>query len=148
MFLTSGGKYSKSLSPRYKARSVSTSKSDKDLAQQVSSHSTVLPSLKKFPGKTFSFKLLYDKSNTSRTGKAPKPLKLNLCSMSPTAANKIVTHRGSELSRLMEQLRILSFGIADSDSGSSSRWLLDKLRISKLLRLAMAAGNTEISIKY
>lgn len=67
--------------------------------------------------------------------------------MSPTAANKIVTHRGSELSRLIEQLRILSFGIADSDSGSSSRWLLDKLRISKLLRLAMAAGNTEISIK-
>lgn len=71
--------------------------------------------------------------------------------MSPTAAGvceKKSTHRGSELRRLMQQLRILSFGIDESDNGSSSSWLLDKLRISKLLRLAIAAGNTKWSIKF
>lgn len=43
----------------------------------------------------------------------------------------------------MEQLRILNFGIDESDSGSSSRWLLDKFRISKLVRFAIAGGNTK-----
>lgn len=59
-----------------------------------------------------------------------------------------MTHRGSELSRLIEQLRILSFGIDDNDKGSSSKWLLDKFKISKLLRFAIAAGNTKNSINF
>lgn len=69
--------------------------------------------------------------------------------MSQTAAKyfrttfKTMTHRGSELSRLMEQLRIRSFGIDDSDSGNSSKWLFDRFKISKLLRLAIAGGNTK-----
>lgn len=36
--------------------------------------STYIPIIKKFPGRFFSFKLLYVKSNTSKTGKAPNPL--------------------------------------------------------------------------
>lgn len=56
-----------------------------------------------------------------------------------------MTHRGSELSRLIEQLRILSFGIDDKDKGSSSKWLLDKFKISRLLRFAIKAGNTKKS---
>lgn len=35
---------------------------------------TYLPSIKKFPGKLDSLKLLYVKSKTSSTAKAPKPL--------------------------------------------------------------------------
>lgn len=54
-----------------------------------------------------------------------------------------MTYRGSELRRLMQQLRILSFGIAESDKGSSSKWLLDKFKISKLCKLAIAGGNTK-----
>lgn len=104
-----------------------------------------LPSLKKFPGKTFSFKLLYDKSNTSSIGKAPKPLKVVqiLESQTISKTNSRVTHRGNELRRLIEQLRILNFGIDESDSGRSSKWLLDKFRISKLIKLAIPGGNTK-----
>jgi hypothetical protein len=56
-----------------------------------------------------------------------------------------MTHRGSEFNRLMLQFKIRSFGIDESDSGSSSSLLLDKFKISKLFRLAIAGGNTEIS---
>ena len=59
-----------------------------------------------------------------------------------------MTHRGSELRRLIEQLRILSFGIDDSDKGSSSKWLLDKFKISRLTRLAIPGGNTKNSVKF
>lgn len=84
--------------------------------------------MKKFPGSIFSFKLLYDKSSTSSTGNAPNP-------------------RGSVFSRLMEQLRILSFGIDDSERGSSSSWLLDRFKISRLIRFAMPGGTTTAKIK-
>lgn len=60
-----------------------------------------LPIMKKLPGNVFSFKLLYDKSNTSSTGNAPKP-------------------RGNELKRLIDTLRMRSFGIDDKDTGNSS----------------------------
>lgn len=144
MFLISGGRYSKSLSPKYKARRVSRRITTVSYCSSIK-NSEFLPSLKKFPGKTFSFKLLYDKSNTSSIGKAPKPLKVVqiLASQAISKTNSRVTHRGSELRRLIEQLRILNFGIDESDSGSSSRWLLDKFRISKLIKFAIPGGNTK-----
>ena len=54
-----------------------------------------------------------------------------------------MTNRGNWFRRLIEQLRILSFGIDESDKGSSSKWLLDKFKISKLTRFAIAGGNTK-----
>lgn len=57
--------------------------------------------MKKFPGSVFSLKLLYERSNTSNTGKAPNPL-------------------GKTLNLLKDKLRIRSFGIDDNERGSSS----------------------------
>lgn len=57
--------------------------------------------MKKFPGNVFSFKLLYVRSNTSKTGKAPNPL-------------------GSTLNLLNDRFKILSLGIDESDKGKSS----------------------------
>lgn len=115
----------------------------------MSDNKLFLPSLKKFPGKTFSFKLLYDKSKTSRTGNAPKPLKPQANIRQCQQQVKIfMTHRGSELRRLIEQLRILSFGIDERDSGNSSRWLLDKFRISKFTKFAICGGNTKNERNY
>lgn len=59
------------------------------------------PIMKKFPGNVFSFKLLYDKSRTSRTGNAPKP-------------------RGKVERRLIDTFKILNFGIDERETGSSS----------------------------
>lgn len=84
-----------------------------------------LPIMKKFPGNVFSFKLLYDKSKTSSTGKAPKP-------------------RGKLERRLIETFSILSFGIEDIDIGNSSMWLFAKFNISKLVRLAIPGGIAKI----
>jgi hypothetical protein len=47
------------------------------------------------------------------------------------------------LRRLIEQFSIRSFGIDESDSGSSSKWLFDKFKISKLFKLAIAGGKTK-----
>lgn len=84
--------------------------------------------MKKFPGSAFSFKLLYDKSSTSKTGKAPKP-------------------RGRVLKRLIEQFKILSFGIEDNERGSSSKWLFDRFKISRLTKLAMPGGIDDSLLK-
>lgn len=81
--------------------------------------------MKKFPGNVCSFKLLYDKSKTSNTGKAPNPL-------------------GKVFNLLMDTFRILSLGIEDNDTGSSSIWLLAKFNISKLIRLAIPGGIIDI----
>lgn len=59
-----------------------------------------LPIIKKFPGNTFSFKLLYVRSNISSTGKEPKPL-------------------GKLYSLFNETLRILNLGSDDKLTGSS-----------------------------
>lgn len=83
-----------------------------------------LPIIKKFPGSCFSSKLLYDKSNTSNTGKAPNPL-------------------GSVFKRFIETFKILNLGIDDKESGSSLRWLFDKFKISKFGKLAIPGGRTE-----
>lgn len=57
--------------------------------------------MKKFPGNESSLKLLYVKSKTSRTGKAPNPL-------------------GNVYNLLIDKFKILSLGIDDNDNGSSS----------------------------
>lgn len=88
-------------------------------------NSLKLPIIKKLPGSVCSFKLLYDKSKTSNTGKAPNPL-------------------GNVFNLLMDTFRILNFGIEDSDTGSSSIWLLAKFKISKLMRLAIPGGRIDI----
>lgn len=125
-FLISDDMYSKSLSPKYRARSVSKTK---HLSQPLlSAPSTYIPIMKKFPGRFFSFKLLYVRSNTSKTGKAPNPL-------------------GSEYSRFSDKFKMRSFGIDDKDRGSSSIWLLARFRISKLVRLAKPGG-TAIKLYY
>lgn len=85
----------------------------------------MLPIMKKFPGNVCSFKLLYDKSNTSNTGNAPNPL-------------------GNVFNRLIDTLRIRNFGIEDNETGSSSIWLLATFRISKLMRLAIPGGIMDI----
>lgn len=66
--------------------------------------------------------------------------------MSRAIANslsKMTPHRGRELRRLIEQLRIRSFGIDESDSGNSSKWLFERFKISRLLKFAIAGGNTK-----
>lgn len=57
--------------------------------------------MKKLPGNAFSFKLLYDKSSTSRTGKAPNP-------------------RGNALRRFIERFKMRNLGIDEIDTGNSS----------------------------
>jgi hypothetical protein len=42
------------------------------------------------------------------------------------------------------KFKIRSFGIEDKDVGSSSTWLLNKLRISKFVKLAKAGVTTDI----
>lgn len=79
------------------------------------------PIMKKLPGNVFSFKLLYDKSSTSRTGNAPNP-------------------RGNAFRRLIERFKMRNFGIDEIDTGSSSTWLLAKFKISKFVKLAMPGG--------
>lgn len=80
--------------------------------------------MKKFPGKLFSFRLLYVKSKTSSTGKAPKPL-------------------GKLYNRFIETFKILSFGMEDNDNGSSSIWLFEKLIISKFVKFAKPGGTAK-----
>lgn len=122
-FPNPGGSCSNSLSPKYKARSVSANIDLISIAKFTTNRcfSRKLPIMKKFPGNAFSSKLLYDKSSTSKTGKAPKP-------------------RGNELRRFIDRFRIRNFGIDESETGSSSMWLLVKFNISKFVKLAMPGG--------
>ena len=81
--------------------------------------------MKKFSGKLSSLSMLYDISNTSNTGKDPKPL-------------------GKDFSLFMPRFKILNLDIPDKDTGTSVNELLNKFKISMFSRLAMAGGNSEI----
>lgn len=91
-------------------------------AKHFKKHS--VPIMKKFPGNVFSFKLLYVRSKTSSTGKAPKPL-------------------GKLSSLLMDKFKILNFGMEERDNGSSSMKLLAKFSISRLVKLAKPGGTAK-----
>lgn len=93
---------SKSLSPRYNPLKVSVTQGIVLIILHYETIQSYIPIIKKLPGNVFSFKLLYDKSRISKTGKAPNP-------------------RGNEFKRFIEQFRIRNFGIDDNDNGSSSK---------------------------
>lgn len=101
----SGGKYSKSLSPKYNALRLSVKYKKKNCnfesqhTKQINKNHS--PIIKKFPGRAFSFKLLYVKSRISSTGNAPKPL-------------------GSPYNRLSDTFKIRSLGKEDKLTGNSS----------------------------
>lgn len=81
--------------------------------------------MKKLPGRRVSSKLLYDKSSTSSTGKAPNP-------------------RGRLLRRFIDTFKIRSFGMDEMELGTSSSKLFERFKISKFVKFAMLGGRTKI----
>lgn len=106
-FPISGGMYSNSLSPKYKARRVSIKNKMIGILMycahsllKPTSFQSYTPIIKKLTGKFLSLKLLYDKSSTSSNGNAPNPL-------------------GNEFKRLMDKFKMRSFGSDEIETGSS-----------------------------
>jgi len=118
--------------------------------KRVNSSDCNQPIMKKFPGRFFSLKLLYVRSNTSRTGNAPKPrgsTSNRFILPEVKRSNKFLSrHKFQIAARPVNctnpAFKILNFGICDREIGSSVMWLLKRFRISRLTRFARPGGTT------
>lgn len=105
--------------------------------------------MKKFPGRLDSFRLLYVKSRTSRTAKAPKPrgneskrFILNRFMFINKILN-VLFQKKKKSTKTYPTFKIRNFGIEERETGSSSIWLLNKFNISNWVKFAIPGGTSE-----